>query len=153
MSHTPFQSLTIQTTPTSGMKQILRAYLHSTAENILDVPHTAFAQGSRWRRRAQSHPNHLRRYADRADCEYVGEPRPSGVFESSWAPNGGEVVYFDRFILPSVAQVEYRLDTRHLITTSALSPILRFLKTRMYAVVSVKIRSWIPTANRDSLCP
>ena len=118
--------------------------LHSTAENILDVPHTAFLHKGLFR---GGEPNLIqtiiRRYADRADCEYVGEPRPSGLLGKFLAPNGGEVVHFDRFILPSVAQVEYRLDTRHLITTSALSPISDF-KTRMYAVVSVKIRSWIP---------
>lgn len=118
--------------------------LHSTAENILDVPHTAFLHKGLFR---GGEPNLIqtviRRYSDRADCEYIGEPRPSGLLGKFLAPDGGEVTHFDRFILPSIAQVEYRLDKRHLITTSALTPISDF-KTRMYAVVSVKIRSWIP---------
>lgn len=118
--------------------------IHATAENILDVPHTAFLHQGLFR---GGEPNQIetvtRRYSDRADCEYIGEPRPTGLLGRVLAPKGGEVHHFDRFILPSIAQVEYSLGERNLITTSALSPISDF-KTRMYAVVSVKIKSWIP---------
>jgi len=120
------------------------ATIHATAENILDVPHTAFLHQGLFR---GGEPNLLdtvtRRFADRVECEYIGEPAPSGIMGKILAPGAKEVVHFDRFILPSIAQVEYRVgEARHLITTSALTPITGF-KTRMYAVVSVKLSKWI----------
>ncbi|MBT6179937.1 MAG: aromatic ring-hydroxylating dioxygenase subunit alpha [Deltaproteobacteria bacterium] len=120
------------------------ATIHATAENILDVPHTAFLHRGLFR---GGEPNLLetliRRFADRVECEYIGEPAPSGVMGKILAPGAKEVVHFDRFILPSIAQVEYQVgDSRHLLTTSALTPIADF-KTRMYSVVSVKVSKWI----------
>ena len=49
----------------------------------------------------------------------------------------------DRFMLPRVAQVEYRLGDRgHLLTTSCLTPISDW-QTRMYAVVSLRKSFWL----------
>jgi hypothetical protein len=73
----------------------------------------------------------------------VGEPRPTGILGSLIAPKGGEIEHIDRFILPSVAQVEYRLGNQMLMSTSFLSPISDFV-TRMYAVVSVKLSFVVP---------
>lgn len=120
------------------------ATIHATAENILDVPHTAFLHRGLFR---GGEPNLLetrvRRFSDRAECEYLGEPAPSGMMGKLLAPGATNVIHFDRFILPSVAQVEYRVgDARHLTSTSVLTPIADF-KTRMYTVVSVKISRWM----------
>ncbi len=118
--------------------------LHSNAENILDVPHTAYLHRGLFRGVTRNALRTIvKRHADRAECQYLGEPRPTGLLGSILAPRGGEVVHYDRFILPSVAQVEYRLDRRHVYATSVLSPVSEF-RTRMYAVVTVKIPSWIP---------
>ena len=118
--------------------------IHANAENILDVPHTAFLHKGLFR---GGEPNKIqtiiRRFTDRAECEYVGEPRPTGLIGKILAPSGGEIYHCDRFILPSVAQVEYRLGRAHLITTSCLTPISDF-KTRMYAVVSAKLNNFLP---------
>ena len=116
--------------------------VHATAENILDVPHTAFLHKGLFRGgEANRIQTVIRRYNDRAECEYIGEPRPSGLLGRLLAPNGGEVKHVDRFILPSIAQVEYALENRELMTTSALTPISDF-HTRMYAVVTVKVKLW-----------
>ena len=49
------------------------------------------------------------------------------------------VTHFDRFLLPSIAQVEYRLGEKsHLVTTSAMTPIDDF-KTRLWAVVTFRL--------------
>jgi phenylpropionate dioxygenase-like ring-hydroxylating dioxygenase large terminal subunit len=121
------------------------ATLHATAENVLDVPHTAFLHAGLFRG-GGGEPNpidtEVRRYFDRSECHYIGEPRPSGVMGKLMAPGGGEVTHVDRFILPSVAQVEYQLgDGIHLISTSCLSPISAF-RTRMNAVVTVRVGKW-----------
>ena len=54
----------------------------------------------------------MRRWADRCEAEFVGEPRPGASPARLLAPGGGVVTHFDRFLLPSIAQVEYRLGGR-----------------------------------------
>lgn len=120
------------------------ANLLATAENVLDVPHTAFLHKGLFRSGNRNLIDaHISRFAHKAECSYVGEPRPSGLLGSLLAPKGGEVEHFDRFILPSIAQVEYRLGTQQLMSTSFLTPISDFV-TRMYAVVSVRLKFFIP---------
>lgn len=120
--------------------------LHATAENALDVPHTAFLhrglfRGSGKRNRIRAV---VRRGADRVEAEYIGEPRPEGVVGRLLAPNGGVVEHWDRFVLPSIAQVEYRLgDENHMLVTSLCTPLDDFT-TRMFAVVAFRLR--LPTA-------
>jgi hypothetical protein len=63
------------------------------------------------------------RHADQVQAEYVGEPAPRGIAGRLLSPRGGEVQHFDRFILPAVAQVEYRLGEKsHLLITNLLTP-------------------------------
>ena len=120
------------------------ANLLATAENVLDVPHTAFLHKGLFRSGNRNLIEaHISRYAHKAECSYVGEPRPSGLLGSLLAPKGGEVEHFDRFILPSIAQVEYRLGKQQLMSTSFLTPISDFV-TRMYAVVSVRLNFVVP---------
>ena len=117
----------------------VEATLYATLENMLDVPHTAFLHRGLFR----SGPKRsitaiVRRFGDRVEAEYVGEPRPSGLVGRILAPRGGTVVHFDRFLLPSIAQVEYRLGDSHLLITNALTPVDEF-RTRFLAVVSFRL--------------
>ncbi|MGH7897414.1 MAG: Rieske 2Fe-2S domain-containing protein [Candidatus Binatia bacterium] len=118
----------------------VEASVHATIENMLDVPHTAFLHRGLFRNGRQNRIAAIvRRFADRAEAEYVGEPRPSGLIGRLLAPEGGTVVHFDRFLLPSIAQVEYRLGERsHLLITSALTPVTDFV-TRFVSVVSFRL--------------
>lgn len=118
------------------------ASIHATAENALDVPHTAYLHGGLFRS-AKSKRNEIevviRRCHDRVEAEYIGEPRPSGLAGRILAPGGGTVTHFDRFILPSIVQVEYRLGERsHICVTSALTPVADFY-TRLFAVTSFRL--------------
>jgi phenylpropionate dioxygenase-like ring-hydroxylating dioxygenase large terminal subunit len=121
--------------------------MYSVLENALDVPHTAFLHAGLFRgesRGIQITARVIRR-ADRVQAEYVGEPRPTGLMARILSPSGGLVTHFDRFLLPSIAQVEYRLgDENHLIADTALTPIDDF-NTRLWGVVSYKVRflSWL----------
>jgi hypothetical protein len=80
----------------------------------------------------------VRRTSDRVEAEYVGESRPPGIVARFLAPRGGEVVHFDRFILPSVAQVEYRLGDSHLVISAALSPVEDYL-TRLFVTFTFRL--------------
>jgi phenylpropionate dioxygenase-like ring-hydroxylating dioxygenase large terminal subunit len=116
--------------------------IHATAENALDVPHTAYLHGGLFRS-AKTKRNEIevviRRWRDRVEAEYIGEPRPPGLAGRLLAPGGGTVTHFDRFILPSIVQVEYRLgEASHLCISAALTPVADFF-TRLFAVISFRL--------------
>jgi phenylpropionate dioxygenase-like ring-hydroxylating dioxygenase large terminal subunit len=116
--------------------------LYSTLENALDVPHTAFLHRGLFRAasRGITITAKVQRTSDRVVAEYVGEPRPPGIIARILSPSGGIVTHFDRFLLPSIAQVEYRIGTEnHLLVDSVMTPISDF-RTRIYAVVSYRTR-------------
>ena len=117
------------------------ATLHATLENILDVPHTAFLHGGLFRnnQRRQRVLAHIRREAHQVEAAYVGESAPRGVLGSILAPGGGELTHVDRFILPSVAQVDYALGESHLLITNVLTPCSDYV-TAMHTVVVLKMR-------------
>ncbi len=119
----------------------VRASLHATAENALDVPHTAFLHGGLFRSEARARREIeviVRRFEDRVEAEYVGESRPPGIVAKLLAPRGGEVSHFDRFILPSVAQVEYRLGDSGLCISAALAPVEDY-RTRLFIAFSYRL--------------
>jgi phenylpropionate dioxygenase-like ring-hydroxylating dioxygenase large terminal subunit len=115
--------------------------LHAMVENALDVPHTAYLHRGLFRGGDKHEITAIvRRSADRVEAEYVGEPRPEGVAGRLISPSGGVVEHTDRFILPSIAQVEYRLGREnHFLITSLCTPVSDF-HTRMLAIVNFKTR-------------
>jgi phenylpropionate dioxygenase-like ring-hydroxylating dioxygenase large terminal subunit len=124
------------------------ATLHAVVENALDVPHTAFLHRGLFRGGVRHEVTAIvRRTADQVEAEYVGEPRPEGFVGRMLAPGGGVVQHWDRFVLPSVAQVEYRLGANHLVVTSLCTPVTD-TRTRMFAVVSIKLRALTGLAAR-----
>ncbi|HXV13917.1 MAG TPA: aromatic ring-hydroxylating dioxygenase subunit alpha [Candidatus Krumholzibacteria bacterium] len=119
----------------------VRASLHATAENALDVPHTAFLHGGLFRSETRARREIeviVRRFDDRVEAEYVGESRPPGIVAKLLAPRGGEVIHFDRFLLPSVAQVEYRLGDSGLCISAALAPVEDY-RTRLFIAFSYRL--------------
>jgi phenylpropionate dioxygenase-like ring-hydroxylating dioxygenase large terminal subunit len=115
--------------------------LRHALENALDVPHTAFLHGGLFRTAERRHDVEvrIRRSDDGVEAEYVGEPRPSGLVGRVLSPGGGVVEHFDRFIMPSIAQVEYRLgEASHLLNTTAMTPVSAF-ETRLWAVIQLRL--------------
>jgi len=114
--------------------------LVSTAENILDVPHTAFLHKGLFRSGASNRIEvEVRRGSGMVEAEYMGEPRPEGIMGRLLAPGGGDVVHVDRFVSPCVAEVEYRLgEHRHILVASALTPISTE-ETHMYAMAAFRV--------------
>lgn len=116
------------------------ATMRNVAENALDVPHTAFLHKGLFRGGKKNRITAVvTRAGDRVTAEYIGEPRPGGVVAKLLAPGGGTVKHYDRFILPSIAQVEYGLGKdSHLLLTSVLTPVREF-ETKMFAVACVRL--------------
>lgn len=118
------------------------ASLHATLENALDVPHTQFAHHGLFRSESRgiTITAKVRRRGDRVEAEYVGEPRPEGIVGRILSPSGGVVTHFDRFLLPSIAEVEYRIgEENHILVAAAMTPIEDF-RTRIHAVVAIRAR-------------
>ncbi|SEU26991.1 aromatic ring-hydroxylating dioxygenase subunit alpha [Stigmatella erecta] len=127
----------------STVRRVVRApgSLHASLENTLDVPHTAFLHGGLFRTAKKSNEIEVvvRRGADRVEAEYIGEPRPPGLVGRVLAPGGGVVQHFDRFLMPSIAQVEYRIGAEsHLMVSSAMTPVSDW-DTLIYAVVTFRL--------------
>ncbi len=117
----------------------VEASVHATVENMLDVPHTAFLHRGLFRGGpSRTLTAVVRRRTDRVEAEYLGEPRPSGLLARLLAPRGGTVEHFDRFVLPSIAEVEYRLGDSHVLVTNVLTPVTRD-HTRFVSVVSFRL--------------
>ncbi len=131
----------------SGYTTVIRelevqASVHATAENALDVPHTAFLHRGLFRGSGRTNKINVdvRRWPDRVEAEYIGEPRPPGFAGRLLSPSGGMVEHWDRFFLPSITQVEYKLGTEnHVLVTTALTPVEDFV-TRIFAVISFRVR-------------
>lgn len=120
--------------------------MYSAIENALDVPHTAFLHRGLFRTESRGITLQVKvtRTHDRVVAEYLGEPRPPGIVAKILSPSGGIVQHWDRFILPSIAQVEYRIgDENHFLADTVCTPVSDFV-TRLHAVVS--FRSRIPGA-------
>lgn len=116
--------------------------LHATAENALDVPHTAFLHKGLFRSESRGIEIEavVRASADRVEAEYIGEPRPPGIVAKILSPKGGIVEHFDRFIAPCISQVEYKLGAEnHVLVTTALTPVSD-QRTMLFNVVSARLR-------------
>ena len=64
------------------------------------------------------------------------------------SPSGGVVTHFDRFLLPSIAQVEYRLGKEtHFLVTAVCTPVEEHL-TRIHAFLQFRTRlpGWLVRA-------
>ena len=120
---------------------VAEASVHAVAENALDVPHTAFLHAGLFRSDDRTRNRIevvVRRWSDHVEAEYIGEPRPEGVVGRLLSPKGGVVRHWDRFLLPSIVQVEYKLDAAHIFVCAALTPESDY-RTHLNAVVSFKL--------------
>ena len=117
--------------------------LHATLENMLDVPHTAFLHRGLFRGGAKQRISAVvRRGSERVEAEYIGERPPKGIAARVLGLGQGTeatMAHFDRFILPSISQVEYRLGPRsHLVASAALTPVSDF-ETTFSTVITYRL--------------
>ncbi len=125
-----------------------RGTMHATIENALDVPHTSFLHKGLFRGTGKRNDIDVvvRRWSDRVEAQYIGEPRPEGLAARIASPGGGEVEHYDRFFMPSVAQVEYKIgDDSHILISSMCTPVSDFY-TKLFTTISfrfAKVPGWL----------
>jgi len=120
----------------------VEAPLQPALENFLDVPHTAFLHRGLFRGKRQPRRIKVRvsRTSQGIQAEYLGEDRPEGLAARILSPAGGEVVHVDRFIMPSIAQIEYRIGADVHFIANALCVPVRETLTRIHAVMQYRTR-------------
>ncbi len=117
--------------------------VHASVENALDVPHTAFLHGGLFRKTGQGPLVQAERtdLTDGVEVRYVGEPAAFGPLR---LPGDATFDHWDRFFLPSIAQVEYRIGDAVRITNSILHLPLSATRTRAWFVL--RFRSPLPAS-------
>jgi len=115
--------------------------MHASLENALDVPHTAFLHGGLFRKSGQGPRVQAERtdLPDGVEVRFLGEPAAFGPIRL-----GRDTTFdhWDRFFLPSIAQVEYRIGDAVRIVNNILHLPLSATRTRAWFVL--RFRSPLP---------
>lgn len=109
--------------------------MHAALENALDVPHTAFLHRGIFRGNEPKPITAVRReLPDGVEAQYLGEPVGMGPIR---AREGSTKTFdhWDRFFLPSIAQVEYAVDGWFRAVNTILHLPLSPFRTRAWFVV------------------
>jgi phenylpropionate dioxygenase-like ring-hydroxylating dioxygenase large terminal subunit len=118
----------------------LDATLRSASENALDVPHTAFLHRGLFRGGAPRTITAVRRpMEDGVEVQYLGEPVGMGPIRLGTA-TGRTFDHWDRFLLPSIAQIEYAVEGWFRIVNTILQLPLSPFRTRAWFVVRFSSR-------------
>ncbi|HLF98933.1 MAG TPA: aromatic ring-hydroxylating dioxygenase subunit alpha [Acidimicrobiia bacterium] len=109
--------------------------MHAALENALDVPHTAFLHRGIFRGADPKPITAVRRELDGGvEAQYLGEPVGMGPIRAR-AGSARTFDHWDRFYLPSIAQVEYAVDGWFRIVNTILHLPLSPYRTRAWFVV------------------
>lgn len=115
----------------------LDATIHAACENDLDVVHTAFLHAGIWRGRSTSELTAVRReIPGGVEVEYRGEPAGIGGLRL----RSRTFEHWDRFILPSTSQIEYRVEGLVHVVNTVLHLPLSPQRTRAW----FDVRFWTP---------
>lgn len=113
----------------------LEATLHAALENALDVPHTAFLHRGIFRGGEPREITATRREVPGGvEVRYEGEPVGLGRFRGREG-SARTFDHWDRFFLPSIAQVEYRVEGWLRIVNTILHLPMEPFRTRAWFVV------------------
>ena len=109
--------------------------MHAALENALDVPHTAFLHGGLFRGGEPHRITAVRRPVEGGvEVQYLGEPVGMGPIRVP-ERTGRTFDHWDRFFLPSIAQIEYAVDGWFRIVNTILHLPLSPFRTRAWFVV------------------
>jgi phenylpropionate dioxygenase-like ring-hydroxylating dioxygenase large terminal subunit len=114
--------------------------LENASENFLDATHTHFVHSGLIRTDNQLK---ITRSENMVEAVYLNEETISGLIYKLLAPGCKKVVSIGRFILPSIAQLEYYTDCDRdkLFISLFLTPVNENI---MQAYSIVTFRSWLP---------
>ena len=124
--------------PASRVGEVVFTYdldctMHAALENALDVPHTAFLHAGLFRGAGEARDIRAERrnVPDGIEVEYFDEPVAFGPV--TWSSKVFD--HWDRFFLPCVAQIEYRVEPHVRIVNTILHLPLSPFRTRAWFVV------------------
>ena len=113
----------------------LDATLRASLENELDVPHTAFLHRGLFRGGPPRTITAVRRPIEGGvEVQYLGEPVGMGPIRLP-ADSGRTFDHWDRFLLPSIAQIEYAVEGWFRIVNTIVQLPLGPFRTRAWFVV------------------
>jgi phenylpropionate dioxygenase-like ring-hydroxylating dioxygenase large terminal subunit len=121
-----------------GFRQVVLRYdvestMHAAIENTLDVPHTAFLHRGLLRGGPPNEIRAVRRsIPNGVEVQYFGEPFGIGFIRP---PTDTELLHYDRFVLPCVAQVEYWAGPWLQLVNTVLHLPLGPTRTRLWFVL------------------
>ncbi len=122
----------------------LECTLHASLENALDVPHTAFLHRGIFRGGKPRPITAVRRpVADGVEVQYLGEPAGMGPIRLR-EDTGRTFDHWDRFFLPSIAQIEYAVEGWFRIVNTIVHLPMSPFRTRAWFVV--RFQSRLPAA-------
>lgn len=118
-----------------------RAGLHASIENTIDVPHTAFLHRGLFRsvQARQRIACDVTLQGREVRARYAGEQRPDTWLARVLAPEGGTLQHEDRFILPSIVRVEYRLGSAAQLLSTALFTPLDDAHTALHVQIAYRL--------------
>lgn len=124
------------------LSDTIQSTMELAAENFLDGLHTHFVHHG-WVRRDSGRQRisaTVRRLPNGVEAHYVGEQPQNGLLSRLFEPSRAES--FGRFILPNVAEIEYRsTDGLTLKVTTYLTPETDD-RLRVHAIVSTRCGVW-----------
>ncbi len=111
--------------------------MHASLENALDVPHTAFLHGGvfRGRREPRTITAVRRELPNGIEVQYLGEPLGFGPLTLTNEQTDRTFDHWDRFLLPSIAQIEYAVDGWLRVVNSILHLPMAPFRTRAWFVL------------------
>ncbi|BAZ33259.1 putative dioxygenase Rieske iron-sulfur component [Cylindrospermum sp. NIES-4074] len=121
--------------------------LENAAENFLDATHTHFVHSALIRSNAkrQEVTVKITRQTNMVEAVYLDEKGISGLIYKLLAPGCKNVVSIGRFILPSIAQLEYSTDNNYKLFISLFITPIRENLMRAYTVVTFRwgLPNWL----------
>jgi phenylpropionate dioxygenase-like ring-hydroxylating dioxygenase large terminal subunit len=141
-SHAPYQLAPADARDTCLQRSFdYPAGLHASLENTIDVPHTAYLHRGLFRARTAQQRVRctLTRTRSEVLARYEGESRPDTWLARVLAPGGGTLEHEDRFILPSIVRVEYRLGSAARLLSTAFFTPLDATHTRLYVRIAYRL--------------
>lgn len=124
------------------------ASLENIAENFLDATHTHFVHTRLIRTQSQRQEITVKITRNRQSVEaiYLNEQKISGLIYQLLAPGCKQITSIGRFILPSIAQLEYQCDRAdyRLVISLVLTPVTDCL-TQGYVFVTFRwgLPNWL----------
>jgi phenylpropionate dioxygenase-like ring-hydroxylating dioxygenase large terminal subunit len=94
------------------------------AENYVDVPHTVFVHNKIFRTSSNKMIKmRVERREGNVEAQYLGETDNLGWFSKFLNPKKVPLIHFDRFLMPNVTNVEYKIGNKEFWITSHCTPV------------------------------